>query len=86
MDHNGNPYYGGSAKSGQNLYYVNKNAGPGEKKRIKKHEIASDRLKKFFMETDTPEKAFKAALNNRLIGLPLIDEENRGIPKWLNES
>jgi DNA invertase Pin-like site-specific DNA recombinase len=77
-DHNGNSFYGGSANGGANLYYYNNVKDSADRKTIKKDEIeaiAVNRLKQFFTESGTLEKVIRAALKNRLVGIPLMDEE-----------
>jgi len=87
-DHNGNPFYGSSGKRGQNLYYYNRTTCTEDKKTVKKEEIeaiAINRLKQYFRESGTLEKVVKAALKNRLVGLPLIEEEIPNTQRRVNE-
>jgi len=87
-DHHGNPFHGVSGKSGQNRYYRNRTKDPTQKKTIKKEdieEIAIKRIKQFFRESATLQEVFTAALNNRLVGLPLIEEELPGVEKTIQD-
>lgn len=79
---------GGSAKSGRNLYYYNRTKIKGERKTIKKGEIEKlvfDRMKDYIATSGTVESVMAAALRNRLVGLPLIEEELPRIKSKIKE-
>ncbi len=80
-DHQGNPFYGSNGNGGRNTYYYNRTDEKSARKNIKKDEIESivcNRVKQYLCESGTLERVMKAALKNRTVGLPLLDEE---IPK-----
>ena len=81
----GNPFFGSSGKGGQNLYYYNSTKNGGERKSLQKEKIEAiviDRLQQYMAQSKTLEKLIEATLKNRLVGLPLIEEE---IPRTQRE-
>ena len=86
-DHLGNHFHGKSAKSSKNCYYHNKVKGTEFKKHVKKDEIESivtNRIRQYLLESKTLENVLSEALRNRLVGLPLIEEDIPAIERKIS--